>query len=260
VTVIEIAKSSMILKNFRRVIFCLVILFGFLRIDLSPKFTTTIFVSETINNDAEISTALICNALRNNLSNSALEFNFHLKIPRDQNDYTVLTLDDQSGDYSFVVNEQRQIVFYVDQQNSGYELTDLGKDMYREIAQKQKNINGSRISDLIDVQVVFEPADNKGEVIMVTGFAGNPAPSTVEIVIPKNSIQAGKCGENGRLGLELQDSSVGIEVAVKKSSLATRSIALRRSSAAAVALLYLALSCGYAQIKSWNKKSLAEDE
>ena len=116
-TVIEIAKSSMILKNIRWVIFCLVMLLGFLRIDLSPKFTRTIFVSETINNDAEISTALICNALQDNLSTSPLWFYFHLKIPRDQNDYTVLTLDEQSGDYSFVVNEQRQIIFYVDKQS-----------------------------------------------------------------------------------------------------------------------------------------------
>jgi hypothetical protein len=247
-------------KNIGRVLFCCVVLLGFWTIDLSPKFTRIIFVSQTKNRNTEIRTALICNALQNNLSNSALELNFHLKIPRDQNDYTVLTLDEKSGDYSFVVNEQRQIIFYVNQQNSGYELTDLGVDMYREIAQKQKNTDGSRISDLIDVQVVFEPADNKGELIAVTGFAGNPAPSTVKIIVPKKSIQAGKCGDNGRLGLELQDSSVGIEVAIKNSSLATQSIALRRSSAAAVALLCLTLSRVYTQIKSRNMKSLADDE
>jgi hypothetical protein len=166
-------------------------------------------------------------------------------------------LDEQLGDYSFVVNEQRQIIFYIDHRNSGYELTDLGKDMYREIAQTQKKTDGSRVSDLIDVRVVFEPADNKGETIMVTGIASNPVPSTVKFVIPKNSIQVGNCGDNGRLGIELRDSSVGIEVAVKNSSLTTQS---RRSSVAAVTFLYLALISVYGQIKSRNMKSLAVDE
>jgi hypothetical protein len=248
-------------KSIGGVLLCLFLLASFWEINLSPNFNKKIFASQTTNHVTDIKTEVICSALQNSLNESPVVFNFHLQIPRDQNDYTVFTLDEQTGNYSFVVNEQRQIVFYVNKQNRGYELTDLGSEFYREIAQRQKNIDGSSINDLIDVGIVFETLDKKGEkIIQISAYGGAPSPSTIKIDVPRNVISTSACKYQGRMGVELPGSEVGLEITVIDPSTTMRTIALRRSSVALMALSFLIFNILFMRIKLRNVENLASDE
>lgn len=176
-----------------------------------PPLTSVGFVNEV----KYVDTTEFCKVLKSNLKNRGLAVSFHLEIPRDQNDYQLFRSSNDTRGNFFMINEQRQIVFYPGEASGGYELSDPGPDFYREILQHQKDKAGRPIVDLVDVTIYFQRVEKNGEInILVYGLSGEPAPSTVSKMINGNVFGQTLCEPISEVGLTAMGARGSMEVGV----------------------------------------------
>ena len=203
---------------------------------VSSGFPPPLFSVGFVNEIKNVDTTEFCNVLKSGLKDRGLAVSFHLKIPRDQNDYQLFRSSNGSRGNFFMINEQRQIVFYPGEASGGYELTDPGPEFYDEILHHQKDNEGRPIVDLVDSTIYFEQLETDGvSNILVYGLSGEPAPPTVIKTVSANVFEQTLCEPISEVGLRVIGASGSIEVGVIGKSTGTE---MRRRVG-----LWRALSC-----------------
>ena len=182
---------------------------------VSSGFPPPLFSVGFVNEIKNVDTTEFCNVLKSGLKDRGLAVSFHLKIPRDQNDYQLFRSSNESRGNFFMINEQRQIIFYPGEASGGYELSDPGPDFYREILQNQKDNEGRPIVDSVDAAIYLQRVEKDGEInILVYGLSGEPAPSTVVKTISGNVFGQTLCEPISEVGLRAMGVRGSIEVGV----------------------------------------------
>ena len=208
----------------------------------SSGFPPSLFSIHFVNEIKSADTADFCKVLESGLKDRGLAVSFHLKIPRDQNDYQLFRSSNDSKGNFFMINEQRQIVFYPGEASGGYELTDPGPEFYDEILHHQKDNKGRPIVDLVNSTIYFERVEKDGvSNILVYGLSGEPAPSTVVKSVSANVFEQTMCEPLSEVGLSVIGSSGSIEVGVIGNSTGTemrRRVGLWRSLSCLTAIAW----------------------
>ena len=182
---------------------------------VSSGFPPPLFSVGFANEVKNVDTTEFCKVLKSGLKDRGLAVRFHLRIPRDQNDYLLFRSSNEIRGNFFMINEQRQIVFYPGEESGGYELSNPGPEFYNEILDHQEDDEGRSIFDLVDSTIYFKRTETDGvSNILMYGLSGNPAPSTVVKTISGNVFEQTICEPISEVGFRAKGASGSIGIGV----------------------------------------------
>lgn len=190
----------------------------------------------------EFEIEVMCAALRDGFKKNGLILGLHAALPRDDNDYQMLSTS-LSDDGLFVsINEQRQLILYFGKESSGYEMTMPDAEFIADVSARIFNKDGLPVVDKLDTTIFITRLDESSDLVALEAITGSPFLSTVVKIIPLSLITNLSCDKAGTLGLGTNGTSARLDVGkIGKTSknLMLRSIYLQRSVASLLVVLWL---------------------
>ena len=189
-----------------------------------------------------VDTAVMCTAFKDGLLNTGLVLDLRASLPRDDNDYQMLSTS-LSDDGLFVsINEQRQFVIYFGKASAGYEVTMPDPEFISDISNRMVDRVGRPVVDELSTTIFITRLNESSDQVALEAMTGTPFLSTVVKIIPLSSVINLSCDESGTLGLGANGTSAGLGIGkTGKTSKASmlRSIYVQRSIASLLVVMWL---------------------
>ena len=189
-----------------------------------------------------VDTAVMCTAFKDGLLNTGLVLDLRASLPRDDNDYQMLSTS-LSDDGLFVsINEQRQFVIYFGKASAGYEVTMPDPEFIADISNRMVDRVGRPVVDELSTTIFITRLNESSDQVALEAMTGTPFLSTVVKIIPLSSVINLSCDESGTLGLGINGTFAGLDLGkTGKTSKASmlRSIYVQRSIASLLVVMWL---------------------
>jgi hypothetical protein len=191
----------------------------------------------------EVDTAVMCAALKDGLLKTGLVVGLHASLPRDDNDYELLSTSADADGLFVSINEQRQFILYFGKASAGYEITMPDPEFVADVSTRMVDKVGQPVVDNLDTTIFLTRLDELSDQVALESMTSSPFLSTVVKIIPLSTVTNLSCDKSGTLGLGTNRTSAGLDIGkTGKTSKASmlRSIYVQRSVASLLVALWLA--------------------
>jgi len=191
----------------------------------------------------EVDTAVMCAAFKDGLLKTGLVVGLHASLPRDDNDYELLSTSADADGLFVSINEQRQFVLYFGKASAGYEISLPDPEFIADVSTRMVDKVGQPVVDKLDTTIFLTRLDESSDQVAFESMTSSPFLSTVVKFIPLSTVTNLSCDKSGNLGLGISGTSAGLDIGkTGKTSKASmlRSIYVQRSVASLLVALWLA--------------------